>query len=260
MIRALNSAATGLKAQQTNLDIVSNNIANVNTVGYKKARAEFKDLAYDTVKSPSIGESSVNPETLQIGLGCEVSGTNRLFFQGSLNQTGNPFDMAIDGKGFFKVKDIDGSYKYTRDGSFKIDSEGRLVTSSGLPLEPEIIIPSDAKEVSISSSGTVSAVLSGDSNPSELGKIELSLFPNPSGLKALGSNIYEVSAASGEPADALPGLQGAGTIRQGYLEASNVEIVDEMVRMLSAQRAFEINSKAMEAADDMLRIVNNIKI
>ncbi len=259
MIRALSTAATGLKAQQSNIDIVANNLANVNTAGYKKVRAEFKDLAYEMIKNQNSGESNFT-EKVEVGLGTELSGTFRVFSQGSFIQTSNTLDMAIDGEGFFKVRDFDGSLKYTRDGSFKIDAEGRIVSSSGRVLEPEIVIPQGAREISISQNGVVSAVLNGESSPVEIGRIEISLFPNPSGLKALGSNLYEISSASGQPIDSSPLLNGAGGIRQGFLEGSNVEVVDEMVRMISAQRAFEINSKAMEAADDMLRTINGIRI
>lgn len=259
MIRALSTAATGLKAQQTNIDIVANNLANINTSGYKKVRAEFRDIAYELIKEEQSEDGQYLNKT-EVGLGVELSGTSRIFSQGSFIQTSNPLDMAIDGDGFFKVRDFDGTTKYTRDGSFKIDSEGKVVTSSGRALEPEIVIPKGARDISVSQNGTVTAVLPGESAPVEIGKIEIAVFPNPSGLKAIGSNMYEASSASGEPEVSQPLTNGAGGVRQGFIEGSNVEVVDEMVRMLSAQRAFEINSKAMEAADDMLRTVNNIKV
>jgi len=258
MIRALTTAAGGLKAQQTNMDIISNNLANINTSGYKKVRAEFKDVAYEVLKS-DVADGKETSERVEVGLGCELSTTTRIFSQGSLIQTSNPLDLSIDGKGFFKVKDFDGSIKYTRDGSFKIDADGKIVTSSGRPIEPEIIIPPDSKEITISSTGVVSVILSGDSKPLEVGRIELVVFANPNGLKAIGDNLYQESSNSGIPVDVSPGLDGAGIIKQGFLESSNVEVVEEMVKMIMAQRAFEINSKAMEAADDMLKIVNNIR-
>ncbi|MCX7905467.1 MAG: flagellar basal-body rod protein FlgG [Elusimicrobiales bacterium] len=254
MIRALLTASSGLKAQQTNLDIIANNLANVNTTSFKKSRAEFKDLGY--IDSNSLTSQS---KQLEIGIGVELSSTKKLFFQGSLLQTSNSLDIAIEGNGFLKVRDFDGSIKYTRDGSLRIDSEGRLITSSGRILEPEILIPQNSKEISISENGVISVVLNGESKPTEIGRIELTIFPNPSGLKSIGGNLYEETNASGESILAFPSENGAGIIKQGFLESSNVDIVDEMVRMLSAQRAFEINSKAMETADEMLKIVNNLK-
>lgn len=253
MIRALYTAATGLKAQQTNIDLISNNLANINTTGYKKVRAEFKDLGYDVIKNDE-------NEKLEVGLGAQISSTNRLFFQGSLVQTNNPFDLVIDGKGFFKVKDFDGSFKYTRDGSFKVNSEGKIVTSSGRILEPEITIPADARDISISQNGIVSVLMPSDSKPIEIGIIELVNFLNPDGMKAIGDNLFETSENSGEEISGAAGINGLGTIKQGFLESSNVEVVEEMVNMIKAQRAFEINSKAIEASDDMIKNVNNIRI
>lgn len=258
MIRALDTAATGLAAQQMNMDVVSNNLANVNTVGFKKVRAEFKDLAYDTVKAPG-GADGKEPGSLQVGLGVEVSGTQRLFFQGSLNQTGSPLDMAINGDGFFQVLDGEGKVKYTRDGAFQLDAEGRLTTSKGNVLEPAITIPSNASDIQISSDGVVSAVIEGDEASQEIGRIETVTFANPSGLKALGENLFEATSACGDAVSGSPGTEGRGSVQQGFLEASNVQVVEEMVRMLTAQRAFEVNSKAMQAADDMLRMVNNLR-
>ncbi len=259
MIRALNTAATGLAAQQMNMDVVSNNLANVNTTGFKKVRAEFKDLAYDTVKAPGSAEAGGAPESLQVGLGVEVSGTQRLFFQGSLTQTSSPLDLAVDGEGFFQVLDAEGSPRYTRDGSFQLDGEGRLTTARGNLLEPQITVPANARDIQISSSGAVSAVLEGESEATEIGKIETVSFANPGGLKAVGENLFEATGACGDAVSGVPGTEGRGALRQGFLEASNVQVVEEMVRMLMAQRAFEVNSKAMQAADDMLRAVNNLR-
>lgn len=259
MIRALDTAATGLAAQQLNMDVVSNNLANVNTNGYKKVRAEFKDLAYETMRAPGGGEKGLDPESLQVGLGVEVSGTQRLFFQGSLTQTSNPLDIAVDGEGFFQVLGSDGTAKYTRDGSFQIDGEGRLTTGGGNVLEPAINIPSNARDIQISPDGAVMVVMAGESDPSEVGRIETVHFANPAGLKAVGQNLFEATAACGEAVSGNPGIDGRGELRQGFLEASNVQVVEEMVRMLTAQRAFEANSKAMQAADDMLRAVNSLK-
>jgi flagellar basal-body rod protein FlgG len=260
MIRALDTAATGLAAQQLNMDVVSNNLANVNTNGYKKVRAEFKDLAYETLKAPGGGADGKAPESLQVGLGVEVSGTQRLFFQGSLTQTSNPLDMAMDGEGFFQVQSADGTTKYTRDGSFQIDGEGRLTTAGGNVMEPAITIPSNAQDIQISPDGAVMVVMSGESDPTEVGRIETVHFANPAGLKAIGENLYEATAACGDAVSGNPGSDGRGALRQGFLEASNVQVVEEMVRMLTAQRAFEANSKALQAADDMLRAVNNLKV
>lgn len=251
MIRALVTSSTGLKAQQTNLDIIANNLANINTTSFKKTRAEFRDLAYIETKSEG--------ENLQIGIGVELASTKKLFFQGSLIQTSNPLDLAIEGNGFLKVRDFDGTIKYTRDGSLRVDAEGRITTSNGRIIEPEIIIPENSKDLTISENGVVSVVLNGDSKPTEIGRIELAIFPNPSGLKSIGSNLYEATSASGQEITLFPLEGGAGALKQGFLEASNVDIVDEMVRMLSAQRAFEINSKAMETADEMLKIINGLR-
>lgn len=259
MIRALDTAATGLSAQQLNMDVVSNNLANVNTNGYKKVRAEFKDLAYETLKAPGGGEKGLAPESLQVGLGVEVSGTQRLFFQGSLTQSGNPLDLAVDGEGFFQVLGGDGAARYTRDGSFQIDGEGRLTTAGGYVLEPAVSIPSDAREIQISPEGAVMAVMTGESAPTEIGRIETVHFANPAGLKAIGENLFEATAACGDAVSGNPGTEGRGALRQGFLEASNVQVVEEMVRMLTAQRAFEANSKALQAADDMLKAVNNLR-
>jgi flagellar basal-body rod protein FlgG len=253
MIRALYTAATGLEAQQTNIDLISNNLANINTTAYKKVRAEFKDLGYDVIKNDE-------NEKLEVGLGTQISSTNRLFFQGSLVQTNNPLDLVIDGKGFFKVKDFDGSFKYTRDGSFKLNSDGKIVTSSGRMLEPEITIPDDARDITISQNGIVSVLMPGDSKATEIGTIELVNFLNPDGMKALGDNLFEASDNSGEEISGVAGINGLGNIKQGFLESSNVEVVEEMVNMIKAQRAFEINSKAIEASDDMIKNVNNIRV
>jgi len=258
MIRALDTAATGLAAQQMNMDVVSNNLANVNTNGYKKVRAEFKDLAYETLKAPGGGDKGA-PESLQVGLGVEVSGTQRLFFQGSLTQTSNPLDLAVDGEGFFQVTDSAGAAKYTRDGSFQIDGEGRVVTAGGNVLEPAITIPSNARDIQISQDGVVTAVLAGDTNSSEVGRIETVHFANPAGLKAIGDNLFESTSACGDAVSGVPGTDGRGAVRQGFLEGSNVQVVEEMVRMLTAQRAFEANSKTMQAADEMLKAINNLR-
>lgn len=259
MIRALDTAATGLAAQQMNMDVVSNNLANVNTNGYKKVRAEFKDLAYETLKAPGGGDNGGSPESLQVGMGVEVSGTQRLFFQGSLTQTSNPLDLAVDGEGFFQVTDAAGATKYTRDGSFQMDGEGRLVTAGGNVLQPAITVPTDASDIQISQTGLVTAVLTGDTNASEIGQIETVHFANPAGLKAIGENLFESTSACGDAVSGTPGSDGRGALRQGFLEGSNVQVVEEMVRMLTAQRAFEANSKTMQAADEMLKAINNLR-
>jgi len=259
MIRALDTAATGLAAQQMNMDVVSNNLANVNTTSFKKVRAEFKDLSYENMTTLGGASKGAKPTPLQIGLGVEVSGTQRLFFQGSLTQTGSNLDLAINGEGFFKVLDGEGKVKYTRDGAFQLDAKGRMTTSKGNIIDPAITIPPNSTKVEISSDGVVTALLHGETVPKKIGTIELVTFPNAAGLKALGENLFESTQACGEAITGAPGTEGRGALQQGFLEGSNVQVVEEMVRMLTAQRAFEANSKTMQAADDMLRVVNNLR-
>lgn len=248
-------------AQQLNLDTISNNLANVNTTGFKSQRAEFQDMVYQTFRSSgaSSGGSTSAPLALQVGLGSRFSANSVNNSQGPLNSTGNPTDLAIQGEGFFQVQRPDGSTAYTRDGSFKRDADGILVTSDGYHLLPEITIPEGATSVSISPTGAVSAVLPGQNDPQSLGQITIATFTNPSGLTRIGQNLYTSGGASGDPKVGNPGDTGAGTVQSGFLEGSNVQVVDEMVRMITAQRSYEINSKAIQTADDMLNTINGLK-
>jgi flagellar basal-body rod protein FlgG len=254
MMRALTTAGTGMVAQQFNLDTISNNLANVNTTGYKHQRAEFEDLMYQTYKG-----SSQNSGAVQVGLGTAFAATGSDFSEGALQPTTNPLDMAIVGNGFFQVQKPDGSVAYTRDGSFKQDANGQLVTSAGYPLDPPITIPTNATSVTVSPTGVVSASIPGQAEAQEVGQIQIALFSNPAGLTRLGENLYQAGGASGDAQLNNPGSTGTGEIKSGYLEGSNVQVVDEMVKMIMAQRAYEINSKAIQTSDEMLSTINNLK-
>ena len=261
MFRALNIAATGMAAQETNLEGISNNIANSNTVGYKRQRVDFQDLLYQQVQlagSPT-SATTVNPTGLQLGNGVRVVGTSRLYTQGTIATTSNQFDVAIEGNGFFTVQQPDGTPAYTRAGNLQTDGQGRLVTSEGMPLEPPITIPQNAVSVSISSTGAVSATVSGQTTPVAVGQLTIANFVNPTGLRAMGHNLFAVTAASGEAQVGLPGEDGRGTLLQGATEQSNVSIVDEMIGLISAQRAYEINSKVVTTADQMMQAANQMR-
>lgn len=260
-MRSLWTAASGMITQQQNVDIISNNLSNVNTTGFKKSRAEFSDLLYQTIKEPGAteGEGIQNPSGIQIGHGAKTVSTPKIFTVGNMKSTENPLDIAIEGDGFFQVRQMDGSIGYTRDGSFKINSEGQLVTSQGFIVEPEIVIPENTKQIAIGKDGTVSVVLEGESQPETIGQINIARFMNPAGLSSEGHNLYNQTAASGDPIITTPGQEGTGMIAQGTLEMSNVSIVDEMVKMITAQRAYEINSKSIKTSDDMMSIANNLK-
>ncbi|MBN8690285.1 MAG: flagellar basal-body rod protein FlgG [Armatimonadetes bacterium] len=261
MMRALITAGTGMVAQQTNLDVISNNLSNINTVAFKGMRAEFQDLMYQSLK-PSGAETSGTvrlPGGIQVGLGTRYAGNSVNFSQGGLQATGNPYELAITGEGFFAVELPDGSTGYTRDGSFKRDADGTLVTSDGYKLIPNMSVPANATSFSVSANGNVSVQLPGQDQPQLLGTITLTTFPNPAGLTRLGQNIYQAGGASGDPQTGNPGENGAGSIQGGFVEGSNVSIVEEMIRMITAQRAYEINSKAIQTADDMLSILNQLK-
>jgi flagellar basal-body rod protein FlgG len=261
MFRALWTSASGMTAQQTNLDVISHNMANVNTVGFKKMRATFQDLVYQTIREPGAPTSPTtrNPSGFQIGLGAYVSDTYGIFTQGNIFQTGNQLDIAIQGDGFFKVVLPDGTIAYTRTGQFRLDAEGRIVNSDGYPLDPEIAIPVDAISVGIGADGTVSVLRQGATAVEEVGRIELAKFVNPAGLRRIGNNLFIQTDASGEPVIDNPGNQGLGTLLQGYLESSNVNIVEEMVSLIIAQRAFEFNTKGIIAADEMLGQAANLR-
>ncbi len=263
MMRSLWTAATGMITQQQNMDVISNNLANVNTTGYKKQRAEFQDLIYQTLREPGApsGPDTMYPSAMQMGHGDRLSATNRIFTQGNYESTGNKTDMVIDGDGFFQIQMPDGSTGYTRDGSFKLDSTRQIVTSDGYPLIPSITIPENAPSdsITIGADGTVSAQEAGQNAPEQLGQIQVARFVNPAGLSAQGKNIFYQTAASGEPIVTNPGEDGAGTITQGYLEMSNVQVAEEMVNMIVAQRSYESDSKAITTSDQMLEIANNLK-
>jgi len=261
MMRALWTAASGMQAQQTNIDVVSNNLANVNTAGFKKSRPDFQDLIYQNTKSSGSPTTSSTeaPTGIQIGLGTRLAAVTKIFTTGDLTQTGNELDMAIEGDGFFQIQQPDGTTAYSRAGAFKKDSQGRIVTSDGYPLLPEIVIPSNAIKIDIGSDGTVSVTQSGQTSSTTIGSIQLSLFSNPSGLSNLGKNLYQETDSSGSPTTGTPGQNGLGTIAQGHLEMSNVSVAEEMVNMIIGQRAYEINSKAVQTADEMLQIANNLR-
>ncbi|MGA1847556.1 flagellar basal-body rod protein FlgG [Deferribacter abyssi] len=261
MLRTLWTAASGMTTQQINIDNIANNLANVNTAGFKKSRVNFEDLLYQEIRpAGAVTATGINhPTGIQIGLGSKVVSTEKIFSQGNFQQTGNPLDLTIEGDGFFQVTLPDGTVGYTRNGSFKIDADGNLVTPEGYLLEPNIAIPENALEINVGEDGTVSVTLPGEAEPTELGQIELAKFINPSGLRSIGKNIYLQTAASGEPITGVPGEEGLGTIAQGILEMSNVNVVEEMVNLITGQRAYEINSKAIQTGDEMLQIVNNLK-
>lgn len=254
MIRSLWTARTGLDAQQTQLDVITNNLANVATNGFKRSRAVFEDLLYQTLRQPGAQNTQENQISsgLQIGTGVRTVATERVFSQGSLQQTGNSFDMAIQGNGFFQVEQPDGTTAYTRDGSFQIDSEGNMVTASGYPLADNINIPADALTVTIGKDGTVSVVQAGAAAPIEVGAIQLATFINPGGLQAIGENLFVETGSSGVANPVQPGFDGAGVINQGYVETSNVNVAEELVSMIVTQRAYEINSRAIQTSDQML--------
>ena len=261
MIRSLWTSATGMQAQALNLDVISNNLANVNTSGFKKSRAEFQDLLYETIRpaGTSSSQDTEVPAGIQLGHGTRSSTVLKIFSQGNMENTQNELDLAIEGDGFFQIVLPNGETAYTRDGAFKLDSDGRIVNSDGFALEPEIAIPSDALSISVGLDGTVSVLQAGESIPSEIGTIELVRFVNPAGLISMGKNLFMTSEASGDEMTGTAGENGLGTLAQGFLEMSNVSVVDEMVNMITAQRAYESNSKAIQAADEMLQLANSVK-
>jgi flagellar basal-body rod protein FlgG len=249
-----------MQAQQINIDTIANNIANVNTTGFKQGRAEFQDLLYQNIRPAGTASSASTqyPVGLQLGLGTRPVATDRLYRQGDFRQTGNPLDLVVEGKGFFQVRLPSGEVAYTRDGSFHVNAEGAMVTAAGNPLEPQITIPADAQEIVIGSDGTVSVTQSGQSTAQQVGTIQIAGFQNPSGLNGLGGNLFMETAASGTPTTGTAGENGLGRINQGFLESSNVSVVEEMVNMIVAQRAYEVNSRAVRVADDMLQQINNL--
>ncbi len=255
---ALWISKTGLDAQQTQMSVISNNLANVNTNGYKRGRAVFEDLLYQTVRQPG-GQSSQDtelPSGMMMGTGVRASATQKIFSVGGVIQTENPLDFAVNGRGFFQVLRPDGSLAYSRDGQLQMDQSGQLVTSSGFALSDGITIPSGAESITVGSDGTVSVKVFGNSTPTNVGSIQLADFVNPAGLQPIGQNLYSATAASGDAQTGAPGTNGMGTLLQGSLESSNVNIVEEMVNMIQTQRAYEMNSKVIAAVDGMLQFAN----
>jgi flagellar basal-body rod protein FlgG len=255
MIRSLWISKTGLDAQQTQMDVTANNLANVSTNGFKRSRAVFEDLLYQTLRQPGAQSSQQTqlPSGLQLGTGARPVASERIYTQGNLQQTGNPLDLAIQGNGFFQVLMPDGSTAYTRSGALQLDSQGQLVTSSGFPIQPAITVPANSLSVTISRDGIISAQRAGTTGPTQLGTIQLVGFVNPAGLQGMGENLFIETASSGTPSVNAPGTNGMGLVAQGYVETSNVNVVEELVGMIQTQRAYEINSKAIQASDQMLQ-------
>jgi len=258
-MQALWIAKTGLEAQQTKMANISNNLANASTTGYKSSRAVFADLVYQNVRQVGSRSSQDTqlPSGLMIGTGVRTVATEKIFSQGNMQQTGNPMDVAIQGRGFFQVLMPDGTQAYTRDGSFSVDAQGQLVTKSGFAIQPAITIPTNATSVAIGEDGTISATIPGSSAPIQVGTLQLADFVNASGLQSTGQNLYLESGASGAPQPGNPGLNGLGTVTQGFVESSNVNVVEELVNMIETQRAYEMNSKAISTTDQMLQYVAN---
>lgn len=261
MMRSLWTAGSGMVAQQFNVDTIANNLANVNTAGFKKSRVDFQDLLYQTLRfgGTPVTAGARLPTGIELGHGVRPVAIQRIFSQGTVRQTDNPLDLLIEGEGFFSVLLPDGTVAYTRDGSFKKDGEGRIVTSDGFLLQPEILIPEDAVAISIGADGTVAVQRPGETEPEEVGVIELARFVNPAGLRAHGRNLFLPTAASGPAVEGRPGEPGFGSLAQGYLELSNVQVVEEMISMIVAQRAYEVNAKAIQASDEMLQAANNLR-
>ncbi|MBW2487092.1 MAG: flagellar basal-body rod protein FlgG [Deltaproteobacteria bacterium] len=261
MIRSLWTSATGMQAQELNIDVIANNLANVNTSGFKKSRAEFQDLLYESMRPAGAASSADTtvPTGIQLGHGTRPSAVQKMFSQGDFQNTQNELDWAIEGDGFFQIEMPNGDTGYTRSGEFKLDADGRIVNPDGFPLIPELTVPTDTISISVGLDGTVSVVQAGDATPVEIGNVQLARFVNPAGLRSLGKNLYSPTNASGDELTGTPGENGFGTLAQGFLEMSNVSVVDEMVNMITAQRAYETNSKVITTADDMLQLANNLK-
>ncbi|MCD4823816.1 MAG: flagellar basal-body rod protein FlgG [Phycisphaerae bacterium] len=260
MLRAFSTAATGMAAQQQIVDVIANNLANINTTGFKRSQMDFQDLMYVKIREAgSAVESGVNsPTGLEIGSGVKAASTLKVFTPGELENTGRSLDIAIQGDGFFQVSMSDGSTQYTRDGSLRIDADGNLVTASGYLLEPSVTIPTDWRTIAIGKDGTVSVLAGADTTPQEVGQLQLARFANPSGLSSQGENLFNATGASGDAVTGNAGSSGLGTLEQGFLERSNVQMVTELVRLINAQRAYEINSRAIKAGDEMLSTANRL--
>ena len=261
MMRSLFTAATGMEAMQQNISVIANNLANTNTLGFKRSRAEFQDLLYQTFRVPGTEtpRGTQIPVGIQVGMGAKLAAVSKLFTQGDFQQTQNELDMAIQGKGFFQVLQTDGTWAYTRQGTFRLDNAGLLVSADGDPLDPPITIPYDAALLQISQNGEISVTQPGSSTPTVVGRIELANFINPAGLLSMGQGLYQETYASGPPLIDLPGENELGEIQQGFVESSNVNIVEELTNMILAQRAYELNSKAITTSDEMLQTANNTK-
>lgn len=261
MMRALFTAATGMIAQQLNIDTTANNLANVNTTGFKRSRVDFQDLLYQTSRVPGspTAQGVEAPTGIQVGSGVRPASTQRIFSQGDFQQTENPLDLVIEGDGFFQVLRGDGTTAYTRAGSFRKDANGRMVNPDGYPLQPEITIPPTAVNISIGTDGVVSVTLAGNNTPQQVGTIELARFSNPAGLNAIGRNLFLPTAASGNATTGAPGSLAVGTLSQGFIEMSNVKVVEEMVNLIIGQRAYEAGSRAVQTADEMLQSANNLR-
>lgn len=261
MMRALDAAASGMQAQELRTEVISHNLANVNTTGFKRERAEFQDLMYETMRQPGTLNTQGNqvPTGLQVGNGVRTVATLREFHQGSQRQTENSLDVAIEGQGFFQIRLPSGETAYTRDGSFKLDAQGRVCNSDGLLLEPPITVPANTTTITIAQDGNVNALSAGQTTPTEVGRIELATFVNPSGMTGIGRNLLLPSPSSGDPVVQRPGTENTGTVMQGALELSNVQVVDEMVDLITTQRAYETNSKVIQAADEMLQNAANLR-
>jgi len=255
MIRSLWIAKTGLEAQQTNMDVISNNLANVSTNGFKRQRAVFQDLLYQTMRQPGAqaSEQTTLPTGMQLGTGVAPVATERLHTQGGLTQTSSDYDIAIQGKGFFQVQMPDGTTAYTRDGSFKRNENGQMVTADGNPVQPDITVPLDGKELTVGEDGIVTVTVPGQAAPQQVGQLTLATFINDTGLESIGGNLYVETQASGAPNEVTPGMDGAGRLKHKYVETSNVNVAEELVTMIQVQRAYEINSKAVSASDQMLQ-------
>lgn len=259
MFSSLWVAKTGLDAQQTRMDVISNNLANANTTGFKSARASFQDLVYQNLRQPGgqTTEQTQAPSGLMLGTGVRVAGSEKLFIQGNIEQTGNSLDLAVQGRGFLQVTMPDGSIAYTRDGSLHMDQNGQIVTANGYALDPAISVPANAQSITIGSDGTISVSVPGQAATQQIGTVQLADFINPAGLQPNGDNLYLETASSGSPQIGQPGLNGLGTLAQGALESSNVNVVEQMVDMIETQRTYEMNSKAVSAADSMLQFLTN---
>ncbi|WP_426399117.1 flagellar basal-body rod protein FlgG [Ralstonia sp. R-29] len=260
MIRSLWISKTGMDAQQSQLDVISNNLANVNTTGFKRSRAVFEDLLYQNVREPGAQSSQQTtlPSGMQIGTGVRIVATERLHTQGNLQQTGNSTDVAINGNGFFQVQMPDGTLGYTRDGSFQVNAQGQLVTAAGYPVQPAITVPQNATSLSIGKDGIVTVTTPGSVNSTQVGAFQLANFINPAGLRSMGENLYAETEASGTANLANPGSNGIGVLNQNYVETSNVNVVEEMVNMIQTQRAYEINSKSVQTSDQMLEKLSQL--